>query len=231
LKILGIDTSTEICSIGLIEDKTIIIEYTINSLQKKHSLFLVPTIKDILEKVNLKLNDINGIAISLGPGSFTGLRIGLGVAKGLAYANSLPLIGIPTLKALAFPFKEIPHLICTILDAKKSEIYSAVFQGGNNLEKISDFRCENINSLVKRLCNLKGKVIFTGEGALRYREIITEAMGQDALFIQSSLNLLLGSNIAFLGLERFERGERDNIFSISPIYLRKSEAEIIWENK
>ena len=229
MKILGIDTSTRICSIGLIEDKTILIEYTINSLLKKHSAFLVPAIKNMFEQVDLELHDIDGIAISLGPGSFTGLRIGLGVAKGLAYANSLPLIGIPTLEVLAFPFKEMPYFICTILDARKSEVYSAVFQGGNNLEKVLDFRCENINNLLKRLYNLKGKIIFTGVGALGYREIIEKKIDQNVLFIQSTLNLLLGSSIAFLGLERFERGEGDNIFSISPIYLRKSEAEIIWE--
>ncbi|MCG2762153.1 MAG: tRNA (adenosine(37)-N6)-threonylcarbamoyltransferase complex dimerization subunit type 1 TsaB, partial [Candidatus Atribacteria bacterium] len=108
MKILGIDTSTKFCNLGLIEDEDILIEYTISGLKKKHSSILVPAIKNLLKTLDLKIEEINGIAVSIGPGSFTGLRIGLCVAKGLCYARSLPLLGIPTLDAMAFPLKEIP---------------------------------------------------------------------------------------------------------------------------
>ena len=115
MKILGIDTSTKFCNLALIKDEDILIEYTINGLKKKHSSILMPAIKDLLKIMNLKMAEINGIAISIGPGSFTGLRIGLGVAKGLSYACSLPLLGVPTLEAMAFSLKEIPYLICPVL--------------------------------------------------------------------------------------------------------------------
>lgn len=233
MKILGIDTSTRFCSLGLIEENNILVEYNLNisNFSKKHSSILVPAIKDMLEWVNLKLEDIDGIAVSIGPGSFTGLRIGLGVAKGLCYACSLPLLGIPTLDALAFSLKEIPHLICPILEAKKDEIYNAVFRGGQNLEKVIEYKCEDIDSLLVKISSLKEKIIFLGEGIIKYREIIKERIGQDALFINPQLVSLRGANVAFLGLEKLKIGKEDNISTLSPLYLRKSEAEIAWEKK
>jgi len=231
LKILGIDTSTKFCNLGLIEDKDVLIEYTINGLKKKHSSILVPAIKDLLKTMDLKTEEINGIAISIGPGSFTGLRIGLCVAKGLCYARSLPLLGITTLDAMAFPLKEIPYLICPVLESKKDEIYDVVFRGGDSLHRVMDYKCEDIQSLLVRLSPLKEKIIFLGDGIKKYRDIIKEKIGKDALFIDSQLNLPVATSIAFLGLNKLKKGEKDDISTITPFYLRKSQAEIIWEKK
>jgi len=231
LKILGIDTSTKFCNLSLIEDEDIIIEYTINGLKKKHSSILVPAIEDLLKMIDLKMEEINGIAVSVGPGSFTGLRVGLAVAKGLSYTCSLPLLGITTLDAMAFPLKEIPYLICPLLESKKDEIYDAVFRGGDDLHRVMDYKCEDIQSLLVRLSPLKEKIIFLGDGIKKYRDIIKEKIGKDALFIDSQLNLPVATNIAFLGLNKLKKGEEDNISTLTPFYLRKSEAEIIWEKK
>ena len=231
MKILGIDTSTKFCNLGLIEDEDILIEYTINGLKKKHSSILVPTIKNLLKTIGLKIEEINGIAVSMGPGSFTGLRIGLCVAKGLCYARSLPLLGIPTLDAMAFPLKEIPYLICPVLESKKDEIYDVVFRGGVSLHRVMDYKCEDIQSLLARLSPLKEKIIFSGDGIKKYRDIIKEKIGKDALFIDLHLNLPMATSIAFLGLSKLKKGEEDDISTLSPFYLRKSEAEIIWEKK
>jgi len=231
LKILGIDTSTKFCNLGLIEDKDIIIEYTINGLKKKHSSILVPAINDLLKAINVKMEEIDGIAISMGPGSFTGLRIGLCVAKGLCYAHSFPLLGIPTLEAMAFPLMGMPHLICPILESKKNEIYDVVFRGEDSLHRVMDYKCEDIQSLLVKLSPLKEKIIFLGDGVKKYRDIIKEKIGEDALFIDSQLNLSVATSIAFLGLKKLKRGEKDDIFTLSPYYLRRSEAEIIWEKK
>ena len=231
MKILGIDTSTKFCNLGLIEDKDVLIEYTINGLKKKHSSILVPAIKDLLKTMDLKTEEINGIAISIGPGSFTGLRIGLCVAKGLCYARSLPLLGITTLDAMAFPLKEIPYLICPVLESKKDEIYDVVFRGGDSLHRVMDYKCEDIQSLLVRLSPLKEKIIFLGDGIKKYRDIIKEKIGKDALFIDSQLNLPVATSIAFLGLNKLKKGEKDDISTITPFYLRKSQAEIIWEKK
>ena len=231
MKILGIDTSAKFCNLSLIEDEDIIVEHAINDSRKKHSSILVPTIKDLLKTIDLKIEEINGIAVSIGPGSFTGLRIGLCVAKGLCYARSLPLLGIPTLDAMAFPLKEIPYLICPVLESKKDEIYDVVFRGGESLQRIMDYKCEDIQSLLARLSPLKEKKIFLGDGIKKYRDIIKEKIGKDALFIDSQLNLPVATSIAFLGLNKIKKGEEDDISTLSPFYLRKSEAEIIWEKK
>jgi len=229
LKILGINTSTKFCNLGLIEDEDVLIEYTINGLKKKHSSILVPAIRDLLKTIGLKMEEINGIAISIGPGSFTGLRIGLCVAKGLCYARSLPLLGITTLDAMVFPLKEIPYLICPVLESKKDEIYDVVFRGGDSLHRVMDYKCEDIQSLLVRLSPLKEKIIFLGDGIKKYRDNIKEKIGKDALFIDSQLNLPVATSIAFLGLNKLKKGEEDDISTITPFYLRKSEAEIIWE--
>ena len=231
MKILGIDTSTKFCNLGLIEDEDILIECTINGLKKKHSSILVPAIKNLLKTMDLKMEEINGIAVSIGPGSFTGLRIGVGVAKGLSYACSLPLLGITTLDAMAFPLKEIPYLICPVLESKKDEIYDVVFRGGDSLHRVMDYKCEDIQSLLVRLSPLKEKIIFLGDGIKKYRDIIKEKIGKDALFIDSQLNLPVATSIAFLGLNKLKKGEKDDISTLTPFYLRKSEAEIIWEKK
>ena len=231
MKILGIDTSAKFCNLGLIEDEDILIEYTINGLRKKHSSILVPAIKNLLKTIDLKIEEINGIAVSMGPGSFTGLRIGLCVAKGLCYTRSLPLLGIPTLDAMAFPFKEIPYLICPVLESKKDEIYDVVFRGGVSLHRVMDYKCEDIQSLLARLSPLKEKIIFSGDGIKKYRDIIKNKIGKNALFIDSQLNFPVAASIAFLGLNKLKKGEEDNVSTLSPFYLRKSEAEIIWEKK
>ena len=228
---MGIDTSAKFCNLSLIEDEDIIVEHAINDSRKKHSSILVPTIKDLLKTIDLKIEKINGIAVSIGPGSFTGLRIGLCVAKGLCYTRSLPLLGIPTLDAMAFPLKEIPYLICPVLESKKDEIYDVVFRGGESLQRIMDYKCEDIQSLLARLSPLKEKKIFLGDGIKKYRDIIKEKIGKDALFIDSQLNLPVATSIAFLGLNKIKKGEEDDISTLSPFYLRKSEAEIIWEKK
>jgi len=231
LKILGIDTSTKFCNLGLIEDEDVLIECTINGLKKKHSSILVPAIKDLLKTIDLKMEEINGIAVSMGPGSFTGLRIGLCVAKGLCYARSLPLLGIPTLDAMAFPLKEIPYLICPVLESKKDEIYDVVFRGGDSLHRVTDYKCEDIQSLLVRLSPLKEKIVFLGDGIKKYQDIIKEKIGKDILFIDSQLNLSVATSIAFLGLNKLKKGEEDDVSTLSPFYLRKSKAEIIWEKK
>lgn len=231
MKILGIDTSTKFCNLGLIEDRDVLIEHTISSIKKRHSSILVPAIEDLLKAIDVKMEEIDGVAVSIGPGSFTGLRIGLSVAKGLCYSRSLPLLGIPTLEACAFPLREIPYLICPILKSKKDEIYDVVFRGGDSLHKVMDYKCEDIQNLLVRLSPLKEKMIFLGDGIKKYQDNIKEKIARNALFIDSQLNLSMAASIAFLGLNKLKKGEEDDISSLTPFYLRKSQAEIIWEKK
>lgn len=229
MKILGIDSSTRVSSLAIIEEEDIIAEFNISSNYKKTSSILVLAIQDLLEKVNLKLIDLDGLAVSIGPGSFTGLRVGLGVAKGLAYATSLPLVGVNSLDSLAYSYKGIPFLICSMLECKKDELFYAVFRCLDSLERVIDYRCEGIESLLKRLSCLKEKIIIVGEGIRNYRQIIKNELKEKVIFIDSLITFPGGAKVALLGLERLKRGEKDNAFTLVPLYLRKAQAEIVWE--
>jgi len=231
MKILGIDTSSKYCSLSIVEDKEIIIEYSINGLIKKHSSILLPAIEEMLRNMSLEMQDIDGIAVTIGPGSFTGLRVGLGAAKGLAYAASVPVAGVITLDVLVYSVIKIPSMICAILDARKGEVYFALYQGGNQSSKIIDYQCESIEKLLNRLEDIQGNIIFLGEGAVKYCDRLKNTMGCRAIFIHPTLSILKASHVAFMGLEKIKNGKGNNISSISPFYMRRPEAEIAWEKK
>ena len=231
MKILGIDTSSKYCNVAIIEEKDIMIEYTINGFIKKHSSILIPAIQEIFNKIDLKIGDIDGVAVTIGPGSFTGLRIGLGSAKGLSYAAGIPITGIHTLDVLAYNAARLPVMLCPILDARKNEVYFALFHGGNHLKKIIDYQCNSIDNLLDRLKNIQENIIFLGEGILKYQKRIEDMLGPRAIILYPTLSTIKASNVAFLGLEKIRNGQVDNAFSISPFYLRKSEAEISWEKR
>ena len=228
--LLAVDTSTQSVGIALFDGNQILCEESWIS-RRFHTVELANAVQSNLFRAGLSAADLHVLAVANGPGSFTGLRIGLGVAKGLSYACSLPLLGIPTLDVLAYSLKGIPYLICPILESKKNEIYSAVFRGGDNFNKILEYKCEDIYTLLARIGSLKEKVIFLGEGVKNYQEIIKEKMGSNALFTGSQLFFPRGVNVAFLGMEKLRKGRKDDIATLSPLYLRKSEAEIIWEKK
>jgi tRNA threonylcarbamoyladenosine biosynthesis protein TsaB len=231
MKILGIDTSSRYCNLSIIEDEDIMIEYIINGLIKKHSSILLPAIEGMLTNINMGIQDINGIAITIGPGSFTGLRVGLGVAKGLSYAASIPVASVITLDALVCNVAKIPAMICPVLDARKGEVYFALYRGGDQLSKMIDYQCESIEKLLSRIENIQENIIFLGEGTLKYQSRIKDTMGSRAIFIHPTLSILKASNVALIGLEKIKKGKVENIYSISPFYMRKSEAEIVWEKK
>jgi len=231
MKILGIDTSSKYCNLGIIENEDIIMECSINGLIKKHSSALLPAIEEMLKKISLEIRDIDGIAITIGPGSFTGLRVGLGVAKGLSYAASIPLAGVVTLDVLVCNVAEISSMICPVLDARKGEVYFALYRGGNQLCKIVDYQCESIEKLLYRLGKVQENIIFLGEGTLKYKNRLKDTMGSRAMFIHPTLSILKASHVALIGLEKIRNDKGDDVFSISPFYMRKSEAEIAWEKK
>ena len=132
MKILGVDTSTPIGSVGLIDGERFVAEHTL-SIVKAHSSRLMPAIDQILKWADLTVQDLDACAVGIGPGSFTGIRIGVGTIKSLCYAVKKPIIGVSTLEAIAYNLRYTDKLICPILDARKDEVYGALFRGGRNL--------------------------------------------------------------------------------------------------
>jgi len=229
MKILGIDTSTSCSSIGFVDGESVVAEYLLD-VPTTHSERLLDAIKHVLEQTGYAAGELDGWAVSLGPGSFTGLRIGISTIKGLAFATAKPVAGIPTLDALAFNVSPTPYLICPILDARKGEVYTSFYQYDEKglLRRLSDFQALHPEDLAKRI---ERKTIFLGSGVKTYGEHLQKAVPALAYFVPDPLNLPRGSSVAKLGLERFRRNEALDLSSFTPVYVRASEAEIRWKEK
>lgn len=209
--------------VALVGEGGLVAEYALN-IEITYSERLLPAIDRVLADARLAVADLGGIAVAIGPGSFTGLRIGLSTAKGLAAASGKPLVGVPTLRALAWGLPFCPHPICPILDARKGEVYCALFRwdGGELLQVMEDA------ALPPRLLaeRLTGPTVLLGEGLATYGELLAEALGGRALFPPAPLRGPRPAAVAALGRERLLRGERDDPAGLVPRYLRPSEAEL-----
>jgi tRNA threonylcarbamoyladenosine biosynthesis protein TsaB len=226
MKILGIDTSTPCGSVGLTDDEWIIAEYAMNS-PVTHSERLLAAVEFILKESRLTPRDLDGWAISLGPGSFTGLRIGLAAIKGLAFATDKPVLGIPTLDILAAQVAPTPYVICPILDARKKEVYAAFYRygDGEDPKRMTAYQASSPEDLIKEVGE---KTIFIGDGVRSYGGFLRGALPSLAIVLPTPFNLPHGSTIARLGLDRLRKGEVPDLAALTPIYVRPSEAELKW---
>jgi tRNA threonylcarbamoyladenosine biosynthesis protein TsaB len=217
MKILGIDTSTPIGSVGLIEGDDFIAEHTLNITQA-HSSRLMPAIDQVLKWGNHTVHELDACAVGIGPGSFTGVRIGVGTAKSLCYAIKKPIIGVSTLEAIAYNLRYTKGLLCPILDARREEVYGAVFHGGATLERRCEDLCLSIEELLTRV---ESSAVFVGDGLDRYVEAVREKFGDDVVLADSTFNVPRGANIARIGRERLLHGDSDDYFGLIPNYIRK----------
>ncbi len=224
MKILAIETSTMLGGVAIMDEtRGLVIEAKLN-VKTAHSERLMTGIDHALKQAGLDISDIDVFGVAIGPGSFTGLRIGLSAVKGFSYATGKPVVSVPSLEAFAwnFPYSEYP--VCTMFDARKDEVYAAVFRWkGNGFEQVMDAVSIRPVALVK---SLEGKVIFAGEGALIYRETIAEFAGGDALFPPPHSMVPSPANVAYLGLRKASNGDFSEPAGLVPCYVRKSEAEI-----
>jgi tRNA threonylcarbamoyladenosine biosynthesis protein TsaB len=229
MRVLGIDTSTPCGSIGLIEGEQVLCEYSVNR-KMSHSERVLKTIDRVLEDSGISIGDVDGFAISRGPGSFTGLRIGVSVAKGLALATGKRVAGVSTLAALAQNARYSPHLICPLLDARKGEVYAALYR---NTEKngLTKFAPEMAVKPIDLLERIEGEALFLGDGVYTYGDLIRHKLGDRAHIAPSPFNFVHGAVVAQLGRQRLEKGEYLDLEGFTPQYLRKSDAELMWKGK
>ena len=217
MKILGIDTSTPIGSIGLIDENRVVGEHTLD-IVKAHSSRLMPAIDQILKWADRSVHDLDACAVGIGPGSFTGIRIGVGTVKSLCYAIKKPILGVSTLEAIAYNLRYVEGLICPFLDARQNEVYGAIFRGGKQLVRESEDLCVPIEAL---LDEIDGPTTFVGDGLQRYASVVQERFGGDATFAEPIFNAPRGAGVAQLGYARFLKGQSDDYFSLTPNYVRK----------
>ncbi len=226
MKVLGVDTSTSCGSVGLIDHGEVVFDYLLN-IPVTHSQRLLSAIEFVLREASCPIETLAGWAIALGPGSFTGLRIGASTVKGLAFATGKPVAGVSTLDALVSQVSPTPYLICPILDARKKEVYTAFYRYEKGLiKRQSDDQAIRPEDLIQRI---QEKTIFIGDGAKTYRDLFLGSLPSLALFPSSPLHHSHGSIVAKLGSELLQRGECLDLATFAPIYVRPSEAEVKWQ--
>jgi len=218
MKVLGIETSTPIGSIALIDDEEIIAEYNYQG-KLEHSAWLMPAIDKLLKDVTLSCEDIEGIAVSSGPGSFTGLRIGISTVKGLVQGLGIPVVGVSTLDSLAWNLPYTEKIICPVLDAKKKEVYTALYNG-QTLERLTEYLVISPERLIEMISE---PTIFLGSGLKSCQDQLMQSLNDKKVyFAHSSLWLPRASNIALLGLKNLKAGKHEDIYSFAPLYLRRA---------
>src|SRR5581483_5852773 len=198
--VLGIDTATQIASVGITRDEEVVAEAS-NRAASNHTETLLPLIADVLSQAHVSLRDVEGIGVSIGPGSFTGLRIALGTVKGLAYAIGQSVVGIPTLEALAHTVSGWEGLVCPILDARKREVYAALFQRRRNGELVTVLPAQ-VSPLNAVLTRVSAPCLFLGDGVETYGAAIRGHCGRQAQLLPFPTYHPRGSIVAKLAWTR-----------------------------
>ncbi len=226
MKILSVDTSSAICSVALLEDTNVLKELYIDDANT-HSTKLMPLIDELLNSLNITIKDIDLFACGIGPGSFTGIRIGVSTIKAFADVTNKPVIGVTSLEALAFAVKD-DGFICPLIDAKHDNLYFGLFEYKNSeYIKLSDFLFENINNIIDFVKNKNNKIIFVGNGSILFRNMIESNLGNKAYFLDTTIfEKHTATAIGKIAFNRFNKGLFSNSNSLIPLYIKKSNAEM-----
>lgn len=225
MKILAIEASSLVCSTAILTDDIITAEYTINN-KVTHSQTLLPMIDEICKMTDTDVSEFDAIAVSGGPGSFTGLRIGSATAKGLAYALNVPVVNVPTLEAMAYNFYGTDKVICPIMDARRNQVYTGIYSFENNgLSIYLDSSAMDIMELIPKLQEIDKPVIFTGDGIPVFRDIIDKELKTPHEYGRAGFNRQRASSVALLGAELYKAGKTEKAEEHLPEYLRMSQAE------
>ena len=221
------ETSTLTGAVGLLDGGVVVADSRLN-LAMTHSERLLLAVDQLLTTARWRLDDVDGLAVAVGPGSFTGLRIGISTVKGLALATGKPLVGISTLDALAWslPFAGVP--LCPILNARKGEVYGGLYRTeGGRLLRLSGHRAVAPTQLAEEIREMGlGPVVFLGDGVAPFREPIRDVLGPDAWFAPPGYRLPSATSLGELALAAFARGEAADPATLVPVYVRAPEAEL-----
>lgn len=241
MRILGIDTASSIASVALVEDghsiaeelhdrRRATIEAATVQLGANHTEFILPSIQSLLGKTHTALSSLSGIAVTVGPGSFTGLRIGLATVKGLAYECGTPVVGVSTLHSHAARVTNFSGLIGSLLDARKSEVYVAFFRrDGEDLRRMTGDAVTSVKSVIDLLqkygVGQSESVLLIGDGAIAHKAGFVDAFGASVAISDGTEYGAVAAQVARLAEQRFRCRSVDDIGALEPAYLRLPEAE------
>ncbi|MDA8138672.1 MAG: tRNA (adenosine(37)-N6)-threonylcarbamoyltransferase complex dimerization subunit type 1 TsaB [Desulfobacteraceae bacterium] len=222
MRILAVDTATEVCGVALLIDGQIAVEQII-SQGLTHTRTLMMSIQSLLIEAGLDLAEVDGLAVSRGPGSFTGLRIGISTVKGIATATGKPIVGISTLAALAHQAPVTTRLICPMIDARRGEVYWSLYERAD--VGLVSLNAEQVGKIDQVLPKLKEPCLLIGNGAQRYATEIKAKASDKVAFAEDGLNTLRAGTLATLALPQFESELLDDPSLFGPIYIRPSDAQ------
>lgn len=221
MRILAVDTSSAVASCAIVDGEKLVCEEILNN-GLTHSQTIMPMIESVMKRSGLEINDIDLFAAVTGPGSFTGLRIGVSAVKALAHASDKPCAAVSTLEAMAYNLPFCEKLIVPIMDARRGEVYNGIYRFNNGeLNVIREDRALSIEELCEDVKTLDCDAVFLGDGLPVFREKIKEMLGDKAYFAPANLNAQMAASAALIA----QKKETVNYTKLAPVYLRKSQAE------
>lgn len=230
--ILSLDTSSPVLTVALHNGDAIVGEET-TWMPRGHMAKLIPFVDELLAAKGSKIDDVTHMVVGSGPGSYTGLRIGVVIARTFAQLLEVPIIGVPSADAIAY--RNIPEagIACPIIDAKRAEVYTASYlPKDGSIERITELIAIHPDELAKKLLD-EGheRVVFAGDAVKLYEGVIAETLGVRAVFAAEEVWWPRASDLASLALPRIIAGEFDELYKLAPIYVRLSQAEEMWEKR
>ena len=216
MRILAIDSSSMVATVAITTDGILNAEYTINH-KKTHSQTLLPMIAEIVKMIEIDMDSIDAVAITGGPGSYTGLRIGSATAKGIGLALNKPIINVPTMDALAYNLYSSQYVICPIMDARRGQVYTGIYK----FEETEMM----IDELIKELDTIKESVMFLGDGVDVHKQLIDDIMDTKHYYAPASMNRHKASTLGTIAEIYYKNGKTETAKEHKPEYLRLSQAE------
>ncbi|SFJ73054.1 tRNA (adenosine(37)-N6)-threonylcarbamoyltransferase complex dimerization subunit type 1 TsaB [Thermoflavimicrobium dichotomicum] len=231
MKILAMDTTTLVMGVAVLEENKVLGEVTTNLL-KNHSVRLMPTIDRLLKDLDLKMTDMDVIAVTSGPGSYTGIRIGVTSAKTMAWARKIPLYSESSLTVLAMNGFRFPGLVVPIFDARRQRVYSGVYRTcGNKMEEVMKQQVVSIHEWLEQIAKREEPVLFLGDDVQSFRELIIQHLNERAVFGDPAENIPRPSQLGWLIWQKIIQGEKPESQAFTPNYLQLTQAEANWLQK
>ncbi|HCI59968.1 MAG TPA: tRNA (adenosine(37)-N6)-threonylcarbamoyltransferase complex dimerization subunit type 1 TsaB [Ruminococcus sp.] len=224
MKILAVDTSATAASVAVAEENKLIGEFSINTALT-HSQTLMPMVDELLNNTGLSVNDINAVAVNAGPGSFTGVRIGVAAVKGIAFPKNLPCVSVSTLESMAYNMLGNDCVVCSVMDARCSQVYNALFRvKGCTVTRMTDDRALSLTDLKLELQNIREKVVLVGDGAVLCSEFLGSEL-ENIMLAPFNNRIQTASSVAYAAFEKINNGETLTADELMPVYLRLPQAQ------
>lgn len=224
MKILAVDTSATAASVAVAEENKLIGEFSINTALT-HSQTLMPMVDELLNNTGLSVNDIDAVAVNAGPGSFTGVRIGVAAVKGIAFPKNLPCVSVSTLESMAYNMLGNDCIVCSVMDARCSQVYNALFRvKGCTVTRMTDDRALSLIDLKNELQNINEKVVLVGDGAVLCSKFLGEEL-ENIMLAPFNNRIQTASSVAYAAFEKINNGETVKADELMPVYLRLPQAQ------